>query len=83
MHFDEYQRLSAACRTMAAQLSNHGLDKARWSRLAEHCSDLADEVVAMRVIYVGNPRKGSVRALRVDGQTAPHFVGTSRHPPAQ
>jgi hypothetical protein len=50
MHFDEYQRLSAACQTMAAQSSNHGLDKARWSRLAERCSDLADDVVARRPV---------------------------------
>ena len=56
MHSDEYQRLSAACRAMAAQSAD--LDKVRWSILAKCSSDLADEVAATRLIDVGYPRIG-------------------------
>jgi len=43
MHSAEYQRLSAACRAMAAQSSDHLPDVIRWSKLAECSSNLANE----------------------------------------
>ena len=67
---DEYRRLSAACRAMAAQSSNPLTDeRIRWFRLAERSSDLADAVAAKRPIYVGRPsvEAASTRPRLLDG----------------
>jgi hypothetical protein len=65
MQSDEYLRLSAACRAMAAQSLNHLPDKLRWSKLAECTANLADGSALTRRKYyaVAKGRRNTVAGI--------------------